>query len=250
MNCRLCQKSENLVKAHVIPEAFFRELRDLSGETPILISGSGLDYPKRVPIGVYDSTILCQECENRFSACDDYAIKVLLHDFDNTFIPLCHEGRTIAYRSDSVDQATLLKFFVATLWRSSVSTHSFYSKVNLGPVERIAKGVFLDQSPHEGHRFSTILSRWEASAELDLITAAMISPFHDRWDGTNGYRFYFGRIQAYIKTDKRPYKSPLSEIAILAAPELIVIPWQLDKSNDFRALATVAHISSNVHRGT
>jgi len=249
MICRFCQKSDKLVKAHVIPEAFFRELREVGGETPIIISSSGQEYPKRAPIGVYDSTILCQECENHFSICDDYAVKVLLNEFDSTFVPWSHEDRTVAYRSASVDQAMLSKFFVATLWRASVSTHAFYSKVTLGSIERIAQSVFQDQAPHESHRFAAVLSRWEASAERNPITTAMMSPFREKWSGINAYRFYFGRTLAYIKADNHPYKSPLSDLAVCAAPELTVITRHFDESKDFQALVSVAHRSRKTRLG-
>ena len=69
--CRLCAEDRKLVKAHVIPEAFFRVLR-AGGETPILISNVANTYPKRSPIGVYDQNILCEDCETMFSQVDDY----------------------------------------------------------------------------------------------------------------------------------------------------------------------------------
>jgi hypothetical protein len=248
MNCRLCQKNDKLVKAHVIPEAFFRELREVGGETPIIISSGSQEFPKRAPIGVYDSTILCAECEKRFGVPDEYAVKVFRDGFDKTFIPMRHNDRVIAYQSGSVDQGLLEKFLVATLWRASVSTHPFYSKVTLGPVEQIAQSVFLDQAPDERHRFATVLSRWEAGEESPTITWTMLSPFRERWSGISAYRFYFGRTTAYIKVDNRPYRSPLRDLAVGVAQELTVVARDLESSKDFQALVSVAQKSGKLRR--
>ena len=55
--CRLCGNTGKFVKAHIIPEAFFRILRK-DGSTPLLVTGTPNQFPKRSPIGVYDEGIL------------------------------------------------------------------------------------------------------------------------------------------------------------------------------------------------
>jgi hypothetical protein len=55
--CRLCRQPKKLIQAHVIPEAFFREMRVGDGAPPLLVKTG--EYPRRSPIGVYDQTILC-----------------------------------------------------------------------------------------------------------------------------------------------------------------------------------------------
>ena len=87
MLCRLCFSAKKLVKAHVIPEAFFRVLRNGS-ESPLIVSGSAKFYPKRSPIGVYDQYILCEECEKKFGVVDDYGIKVFLAQREQLFQPV------------------------------------------------------------------------------------------------------------------------------------------------------------------
>jgi hypothetical protein len=76
----LCQTEKPLIKAHVIPEGFFRcvghpsEILELHTNTP----GT---YPKRAPIGVYDKLILCRACDNVFSPWEQHAQDVLLRNF-------------------------------------------------------------------------------------------------------------------------------------------------------------------------
>jgi hypothetical protein len=77
MHCRLCNLKRRLVKSHIIPKAFFRELWN-TNDTPRIFSGADNTPHRRSPIGVYDSTILCRPCEATFNAVDGYGITVLL----------------------------------------------------------------------------------------------------------------------------------------------------------------------------
>ena len=56
--CRLCLKDKNLIKAHIIPEGFFRLLRS-GNRSPEMHSNSPGSFPKRMQVGTYDSNILC-----------------------------------------------------------------------------------------------------------------------------------------------------------------------------------------------
>lgn len=57
--CRLCGRSRKLIKAHAIPEAFFRAARGGEPESPLLVSAG--DFPRRATIGIYGQGILCSE---------------------------------------------------------------------------------------------------------------------------------------------------------------------------------------------
>src|SRR5271169_4562807 len=50
---------------HVIPEGFFRLERD-EKESPIILTNVKGQYPRRSPIGEYDTTLLCDICEQTF----------------------------------------------------------------------------------------------------------------------------------------------------------------------------------------
>ena len=64
--CKSCGQARKLVKAHAIPEAFFRELNN-DGMAPIVITNRPGEFSKRAPIGIYDKTILCSDCESLFA---------------------------------------------------------------------------------------------------------------------------------------------------------------------------------------
>src|SRR5258708_4096202 len=80
MMCCYCKQNKELVKAHVIPEGFFRRMRE-GAHAPLLVKQS--DHIKRAPIGIYDSGILCADCESIFGPWDDYAQRLLVTDLKN-----------------------------------------------------------------------------------------------------------------------------------------------------------------------
>ena|SRR5712691_1790305 len=106
MLCRLCGTEQRPIKAHVVPEGFFRALRDHSGVPELRTNTRGVP-PKRAPVGVYDKAILCSPCDNVFSPWDKHAQDVLLRDFSES-TAISHGDAVVAGRSardhDPADQ--------------------------------------------------------------------------------------------------------------------------------------------------
>ena len=76
MTCCYCRQDKKLIKAHIIPEGFFRRLRE-EQNPPMMLTNTAGEYPKKMPIGVYDKNILCDECEKIFGVWDEYAQQLL-----------------------------------------------------------------------------------------------------------------------------------------------------------------------------
>lgn len=245
-HCRLCRENSVFVKSHVIPEAFFRELRD-GGEIPLLVAGKMGHLPKKAPIGVYDPGILCAPCEARFSSVDSYGIAVLLSKFDDYFKPLHVGDRAVAYQGDEVDTTRLLQFLVSILWRGSVSTQPFYSTVALGPLEQLAReAVFGATVPHT---FNAVLSRWSDNDDEGLPTTGMMNPLRERWGDVNAYRLYLGKVVAYVKVDQRSFVEPFSSLSLHAGAPCRIISRQLSTSKDLGAMRkTVVTAEKNRER--
>ena len=237
MECRLCEKEKKLIKAHAIPEAFFRLLR--KGETPpkLMTNIAGI-HPKKSPIGVYDTGILCRECEDKFESWDDYGIKVLINEID-TFKPIKDGSEIVAYYQDKYDYEKLKLFFISILWRASVSTQSFYSKVNLGPWEEIAKKHILDENSGNGHEFSTVLSLFISKSGRDKLAKTMLDPYMERWEHVNAYRVYLAGVVAYIKVDKRHLPNSLSPLILRKGKPLHIVCRDFESSNDVKAMMAV-----------
>lgn len=240
--CRLCGNAGKFVKAHIIPEAFFRVLRE-DGSTPLLVTGTRNQLPKRSPIGVYDKSILCTECEPKFDRFDNYGVDTLLVRLDEIFQPISHQGDIIAYQAEGIDQKLLLQFLLATMWRASVSTHSFYRRVNLGPFEALARRAILAPDGPVPEAFNVVLSRWVIEEQHRQSADGLMDPFRERWDGVNAYRFYFGHVVAYIKADRQNFTDPLRSLALQTSPKVVMVARSFDTSSDFAAMVHTAKLS-------
>lgn len=237
MECRLCKKEKKLIKAHTIPEAFFRLLR--KGETPpkLMTNIAGI-HPKKSPIGVYDTEILCRECEDKFESWDDYGIRLLINELD-TFKPIKDGSEIVAYYQDKYDYEKLKLFFISILWRASVSTQSFYSKVHLGPWEEIAKEHILNKNPGNEYEFSTVLSLFISKSGRDKLAKTMLDPYKERWGHVNAYRVYLAGVVAYIKVDKLHLPNTLSPLMLRKGELLHIVCRDLESSHDVKAMIAV-----------
>lgn len=191
--CRGCGEKSSGVKSHIIPESFFRVVRG-NEHTLKMISNTPGEFTKKAPIGVYDKTILCNECEKVFAKYDDYAAQVLL---DGKALEVIKDGESIvAYSMTGIDYKLLKLFFISILWRASVSTMPFYRKVQLGSLENKAKELIWNYDSSTPDTFSFVLARFSGDDSLNKV---IMDPHPERWFGTLYYRFYLAGFILYIK---------------------------------------------------
>jgi len=242
MYCKLCEKEKKLIKAHAIPEAFFRELMD-DWRAPKLMTNVKGEYTKKAPIGVYDTGILCTDCEKIFGDWDNYGVRTLLKEKEK--FKEIHNGReVVALYLNSFNYKLLKLFFVSALWRASVSSQPFYSKVKLGSYENKAREMILKGNPAPEDVFSVVLSNFVSVTGKDKLARTVMDPFPERWQGVNAYRMYFGRICAYIKVDQRPYPETLRKLVMRAGQPLFIVNRVLETSSDVNAMVAVVKGSS------
>lgn len=237
--CRLCGASSGFVNSHIIPEAFFRVLRN-GEEAPLIIAGAAGQVPKKSPIGVYDQGILCGTCEGRFLQWDTYGIDVLLTRFDHFFNPIFKEEKIVGYEAPDIDKVKLLDFLTSVMWRASVSSQLFYQSVQLGPYEAQIRERMLAQGGHAPEAVDAVFSRWDDADEENLPTDGMMNPYRERWDGVNAYRLYLGKIIAYVKFDKRSFSETFEKFSLRNADPLRIISRSLAVSKDLVAMRETA----------
>jgi hypothetical protein len=237
--CRVCAATAGFVKSHIIPEAFFRELRD-GQVAPLLVAGAKDQLPKKAPIGVYDQGMLCAACEEKFLHWDTYGVEVLLSRFEAYFSPILNNGTTVAYETAQVDKQRLLDFLVSVLWRASVSTQPFYKTVMLGPHEGDVLDAMLVHAKHAPAAFDAVLSRWRDEDDDTLPTDGLMNPHREKWGDVNAYRLYLGKIVAYIRVDKRPFAQPFAQFSLRAAGPCRIVTRRLATSRDLRVMRRTA----------
>jgi hypothetical protein len=225
--CKLCANEATLIDAHVIPRSFWEI--DHALPAPRTITNIKGEFPKRIPIGVYDQTIVCDRCERGFSDYDSYAADLLLSRFKEFGEVRDDSGKLTAYLHHDPDYRRLKLFVIAVLWRASASSHQFFIRVHLGPFEKKAREMLLRRDPGNATTFSVWFSVWDSPMIMD--------PFAECWGGVRAYRFYLGRFVAYIKVDKRPFPEPFAS-AVLSPNGPLLFSEQLAHESDGRALIT------------
>jgi hypothetical protein len=234
--CVYCSERKPLVRAHAIPRALLNIPPQSTDGPPELVTNKAGTFPKRVPIGVYDSQILCARCEATFSEVDDYGARILLQETDslvtvpNNDSPEWHVLRSYNY-------SILKRFFMAVLWRASVSEHDFYSKVQLGPYEARLAAMLRDENPGTPDDFAVVLWIYDPHP----VSTISLDPFATRVDDIHCYRFKLNRYVFWIKADKRPYPKEIREIQLKPTPPLIILHSPFADSQDHklaRALVT------------
>ena len=238
--CKLCKNEATLISAHVTPRSFWEI--DAAQPPPRIVTNIKGVFPRRIPIGVYDQTIVCEPCERSFSDYDSYAAQLFLNRF-NEFEEVRDSNRRLTgYVLRDADYRSLKLFAIAILWRAAVSSHSFFSRVRLGPFEEKAREMLLRGDPGDAATFATLFSVW------DEAQAFMMDPFAERWDGVLSYRFYLGRFVTYVKVDSRPLPEQLAKAALAQGCPLHVISRQLAVSKDFRVAQHILTYEINRRR--
>lgn len=236
MKCKFCGNETTLIKAHIIPASLFRRLQISKQSLEMLTNRAG-EYNKRTPIGVYDKTIVCSRCESIWQEWDNYAQQLLAEkplDSQARY----HNHKKVGYIVDNYEYKKLKLFFISMVWRASVSSQPFFSKVSLGHFEDIAKEHIANNEPGDSDVFSVTLAKFD-HPQGKLI----LDPHEDNYSGVNYLRFYLVNYIAYIKVDHKPAPSPFSQCAMAESRPLYIICKDFERSNELKLIVNM--IKSN-----
>ena len=233
MKCHLCLEDRKLIKAHIIPESFFLPLR-FGKRAPEIHTNIDGEHPKRSPVGIYDTLILCSKCDNTIGDWDNYAQQLLLKEF-NEDLAVYDGSKKVAYKIDSFDYEKLKLFFISVLWRASISNHYFFKRVKLGPYESIARKMILENEPGSAEDFSVVIAKFS-----EPNVTGILDPHKDRYDGVNFYRFYMTGFVIYVKVDKRNTPEFLEKFYIRKSKPIWILLRDLYKSKDGKIMKDIA----------
>jgi hypothetical protein len=226
MSCKGCGENKKLIRAHIIPESFFVGLKS-DGKGPLMVADE-LQYPKRAPIGVYDRAILCHDCEQKFQDIDNYGQQILL----KSELKSGEVNGAVYYKISNANYELLKLFFISILWRASVSTQPYYSKVQLGKFEWIAKNIVWNRQFENYEEFSFILARFTDNE----FGTAMLNPRRLRFSGVNYYIFYLYGFILYVKVDQRQTPLIFKPFIMKENQDLLVVGRDIFKSKELKAM--------------
>ena len=238
MICKFCNIEKNLIKAHIIAEVFFRDLRDSQGHLTIHSKVRG-EYPKKSPIGIYDKNILCESCEKLFEKWDYYGQMLLLKE-QEAHEPFYHQNKILCYKIKDYTYNCLKLFFVSILWRAAVSKHPFYSEVTLRPYVAKAREMLRTSSAGQFSDFAVVLSKFDGT-----LGKTILEPHRIKLDGINYINFYLSGYNALIKTDRRLGPESLNNFFLKPDSPLIILAREFKNSKEFEAIMSIKKAGIN-----
>lgn len=233
-NCELCGEYKDLCKAHIIAKPFFKFLYpdNIAGGPLIALSQFNGEYRKvNVPAtGMYDSGILCAECDNVFGEYDKYAAEILLK---TEFIETPEKE---AYILTPYNYKKLKLFFLSLIFRGSVSKHKAFARISVDEQhEQKIRDLLLAENPGTEDEYSVFLAKFDDSDRIPFATKSIQNPRRIRFEGINFCVFYFSNgVISYIKVDRRKTETPYSEIVLKQDRPCYVIKMEYGTSSEFK----------------
>jgi hypothetical protein len=225
--CRRCNKSKTLVKAHVIPRAFWNLPEQSAGPLAMVSNSPGWKIkPSR--IGPYDTGILCEECDGIIGLLDQHAAENLLRDKSRTRYQNDIAG---LYHYKNASAQIVISFIASLAWRASISSHHFFERVNLGPYE----SKFFELTD-KGKQFE--LEESIIVMEYDQETPIM-DPHMSRIEGLKILSFQTERFLFQIKVDQRPFSQELKQVTLHPSRKVISLVKNWEESKQKEALSKI-----------
>ena len=223
--CKLCGRTEKLVKSHIVPKALHS---DVQPESDVMtIYSQTVAHGQRSPTGVY-GRFLCQNCEKFFGPYDEYGVEfVKTHKTGVTGTPLSGSFKH-GFTAD-IDYPKLKLWIMSMLWRADACDHGLFGRVNLGTRWRdILASNILSETPGNADFFSVTASLFDEGEYGQLF---MADPHPERYSGVNYYRFYiYGGFTFFVKVDQRKQPAKLGPLSMSEGNQLVVIRRKFSKS--------------------
>jgi hypothetical protein len=202
--CKWCGQTKPLIKAHIVPRNFFGLISGDSPEKYTVLVLTNAKKPRTfLQAGIYDTSILCADCDGQFSKLDEYGWEILGKPLKGQIITDPATGIELPIEVPGVDTDKLRRFILSVLWRSSVSSLDVYSNVSLGPVfEKKVQARIFDPEPLSYDEYSTRFVAIEEPSYKEL-SKAMFPPYRGKFDGLNWQIIYFPGLKVLVKVDSR-----------------------------------------------
>jgi len=206
MKCRLCNQDKKLIKAHIYPAFFYKNLGlyspDLKGQGRVhkaIISDNNIYYSKKgLPEGLYDPFILCQACDNYFNEeFENYANNVLFDNTNSNKVKLIADGIELATFT-GIDYTKFKLFMLSVFWRASISNK--FPEIKLcSNDEEVLRSMFITKDAKEEDEYGVLLLYLNDPE----ITAKLLTDIKTlKTDNKTCHSFIAGGFLFYLYHDK------------------------------------------------
>lgn len=236
--CKLCKQEAKLVRAHIIPRAFYQ--LPVEEEPAKIISSVEGRHPRRTRTGIYDPNILCDKCDGMLGRLDQHAAETLL--IPGFPVRLTRLGAPVCYLYAEADPVLIHTFVASVLWRASVSSNVFFEPVALGPYAEKIAALLFDPVSSYGSNIETVLG------EFNQSNVPLLNPHAIKMGGVRYWVLYAGRFTLYLKADKRPSVGSLAEYALRPGRPVFAIARDWKNSKERPIMAALARRHPNLFK--
>ena len=186
-------------------------------------------YNRKIPIGIYDKSILCEKCERTFSDWENYGYNLFVRNWEK-FNRKHHNGKIEVYELKNFDYVKLKLFILSILWKASVSSHDMFSWVNLGPHAALLRTMILEKDPGNNDDFGVMFQAF------DKTKIGILNPTRSRLCNLNFYKVYLSHIIAWIKVDSQPFPDSENPLILQRERPLIIGNKSFTNSQEIRIM--------------
>ena len=231
--CQVCGLGPT-IDAHLLPRALGHDLR---GAEKHLIVG-GVDTPGRriVQAGLFDPSILCAVHDGALGHYDDYGIA-----FCRQFGARCDHPAPSIWHVPDVDGDRLVRFWLAILWRFSLSSLPEAAKVTLGPYEDRLRDILFagaDCSVEPG--IIMLCYRSKAIPPENICFTPYASAFPGQPHRICAYGVAVAGFHAFIKLDDQGLPPEMHALTINGKTELTGGYLQFEDTHQFQRTLQIA----------
>ncbi len=231
--------STDLIKAHVFPRGFARDMMTGTHNVQVSITKARLTQH-----GPYDQGILCATCDGIIGEYDDYANSIC------RIFPLAHIERDGTFETKNVDGNKFARFALAVLWRASVSTRKEFQEVKLGNFEEEAQKVIFGVIPLSAMpSYQLMIARYNESKKLD-VDKLYTCPARLETAGRNGWYFALSGFRFVAKLDERPFEGIPPEAIVNGNDRLFGAFIDYEGTSEHQATVNMvqAHVQRKKHK--
>lgn len=232
--CRVCG-SESTINAHLFPRAL---MHDLKADQKNLFVGSVL-APGRsiVQAGSSDTGILCAEHDGVLGAYDRYGT-----EFCRSFGTKSQHVIPDVWELYDVDTEALVKFWLAILWRCSISSLPQTANLMLGHYEDQLQAMLFGTAVCSLEPAITILRYRSRSIPPENVC---FMPYPTAFPGSSirheAYGVAVAGLHAFIKVDSAPLSPEFHQITINGKQDVVGAYLQLEQTEQFKWMMAMAH---------
>jgi hypothetical protein len=232
--CRVCG-SGSTIDAHLFPRALAHDLR--GAEKHLLIGAADAPGRRIVQAGLFDRGILCAEHDGA------------LGDYDNYGITICREfGARASHPAPDiwfvpgVDGDRLVRFWLAILWRFSLSSLPEAAGVTLGPYEDVLRDIlFAGADCFIEPAIFMLRYRSAVIPPENICFPPYASAFPGQPNRMCAYGIAVAGLHAVVKLDSQPLAPKVWPSMINGKIGIVGGYMQFEDTNQYPVMLQVAH---------